>query len=60
MITLDPICMDEGSYPFIALIIISLNLFIVHKKFIVKFDLRDVILIDHGKTIICMEFYHAY
>jgi hypothetical protein len=60
MITLDHICMDVGSYSFIALIIISLNLFIVHRIFVVKFDLRDVILVDHGKTLDCIEFYHAY
>jgi len=60
MIALDHICMDAGSYPFITLIIISLSLFIVHRIFVIKFDLRDVILVDHGKTFNYMEFYHAY
>jgi hypothetical protein len=60
MITLDHICMDAGSYPFIALIIISLNLFIFHRIFVILFNLRDVILVDNGKTLNCMEFYQTY
>jgi hypothetical protein len=51
--------MDVGNYPLIALVIISLNFFVVRKIFVVKFDLRDVILVDHGKTLQCIEFYHA-